>query len=283
MPSSTIIRMEFKLNSSGYYEAISDTTSKLSYPEKGNEDCYELEKNSQWFNARNQTILDALNRFPVRKAFIDVGGGNGYQLKFLQQHYFEKRNITSALCEPGVAGCANAAGRGVQNVYCVSSDDFPFKKFNADGIGLFDVIEHIEDDIGFLKSISDQVKPGTRFYITVPALESLTSAEDHYAGHFRRFNWNHTMRLSEGSGLRIIHQTYFFSYYVVLVWLLRVLPEKLGKIPPNEELMNREKGYHKQSSFLNFVLNSFHKVEALCIRLNLKPCCGTSRLIILEK
>ena len=49
------------------------------------------------------------------------------------------------MCEPGSVGCTNAANRGVENVYCCLFDEFPFEDFSVGAIGLFDVIEHIED------------------------------------------------------------------------------------------------------------------------------------------
>jgi hypothetical protein len=55
-------------------------------------------------------------------------------------------------------------------------------------IGLFDVIEHIEDDIKFLNEIYEKVSVGTFIFVNVPAMMHLFSETDEFAGHFRRYN-----------------------------------------------------------------------------------------------
>ena len=44
---------------------------------------------------------------------------------------------------------------------------------SIDSVGLFDVVEHIEDDYLFLKSINKYLKDDGYIYITVPALNFL--------------------------------------------------------------------------------------------------------------
>lgn len=275
--------MQFQKNNQGYFQPKESHSQKVSYPQEGNENCYAIEENSQWFNARNKTILNTLKKYPFKGDFLDIGGGNGFQLRYLQNIYFKKNGIKSALCEPGEQGCANAASRGVQNVYCCTFQDFPFQEFNIGAVGLFDVLEHIEDDETFLKQIAEFLPKGGRIYITVPAMQCLWSAEDDYAGHFRRFNLKETKRIAHATQLKIIHQSYFFSYYVPFVWLLRVLPEKLGKKPTYEEIWQKEQNYHQSSKGLNTVLNAFHGVELGLSNMGIQPFWGSSRLIILEK
>jgi len=275
--------MNFKKNKLGYFIPTSFQKEQVSYPEQGNEDCYRMEENSQWFNARNGTILSCIKNFPFTGNFLDIGGGNGYQLRFLQRNYFKATNIKSALCEPGEQGCANAASRKVENVYNCTFQEFPFNDFKIGAVGLFDVLEHIDDDVEFLNKISDYLPKGSRIYITVPAMQTLWSNEDEYSGHFRRFNKKETLRLADNTGLKIVHQAYFFSYYVPLVWILRVLPEKLGKKLTFEEIRKKEENYHKSSSLLNAVLNGFHKLESITNSIGIKPFWGTSRFIVLEK
>ena len=108
-----------------------------------------------------------------------------------------------------MVGCANAAYRGVENVYCCLFDELPVAAFNIGAIGLFDVIEHIEDDLSFLKDIAKHVPIGTKIYVTVPALKSLWSSEDEYGGHFRRYNRNDVKRILDNTKLSSIIQDIF--------------------------------------------------------------------------
>ena len=48
--------MNFIKNKYGFF-VKKEGSNTLSYPEIGNDDCYEIEDNSQWFQARNRTLL----------------------------------------------------------------------------------------------------------------------------------------------------------------------------------------------------------------------------------
>ena len=60
-----------------YYSAASEA---ISYPEEGNEACFEIEDQSFWFQHRNDCIRELVRNFPPRGSgpIIDVGGGNGF-------------------------------------------------------------------------------------------------------------------------------------------------------------------------------------------------------------
>lgn len=272
--------LKFNRVEPGFFIPAVALEKSLSYPSIGNEDCYLLEENSQWFKARNKVLVETLLNFPFNGDFIDVGAGNGYQLSFFQKGIFNKLGIKSGMCEPGMVGCINAVNRGVENVYCCLFDEFPVKEFNIGSVGLFDVIEHIEDDVSFLKDIIKRVPNGTRLFVTVPAKKSLWSSEDVYAGHFRRYNMSDVKRILASTNLKLIYSSYFFSYYLPFVWLLRVLPEKLGKKYTAEVLAGNEKDYHKRSNKLNFVLNLLHWIEMKLSKIGIKPLFGTSMLMV---
>jgi len=272
--------LKFNRVNPGYFIPTVALEKHIYYPSVGNEDCYLLEENSQWFQARNKLLENVFIDHPFSGDFVDIGAGNGYQLNFFQKGIFNRLGIKSGMCEPGIVGCTNAANRGVDNVYCCLFDELPVEKFNIGAIGLFDVIEHIEDDVSFLKDISKRVPEGTYICITVPALKSLWSSEDEYAGHFRRYNTNDVQRILDNSNLRLIYSSYFFSYYVPFVWLLRVLPEKMGKKYTNDILTNKEKDYHKRSKKLNGILNFLHWIEMKLSKIGIKPFFGTSRLML---
>ena len=64
------------------------------------------------------------------------------------------------------------------------------------------------------------------------------------------------------------------------MWLLRVLPEKMGMKYTNEALAGKEKDYHMRSKKLNGILNFLHLIEMKLSKIGIKPLFGTSRLII---
>ena len=112
---------------------------------------------------------------------FDVGGRNGFVAKELLD-----AGLDVVLVEPGPAGAMNAKKRGGAHVICSTTHTAQFKSGSIPAIGLFDVVEHIEDNIGFLKHLSELLVPGGMLYLSVPAYQFLWSLEDVKAGHFKR-------------------------------------------------------------------------------------------------
>jgi hypothetical protein len=75
----------------------------------------------------------------------------------------------------------------------------------ADLVLLLDVLEHIDDDAGFLAELlAKNTKPGAQVLVSVPAWPLLFSSHDTYLSHFRRYTPAQGRRLVEGAGLRIV-------------------------------------------------------------------------------
>jgi hypothetical protein len=127
----------------GYWRSIQ--SDSVSYPAWGNEACFAVEESSFWFRHRNDCILKAIETFPPGAAFFDVGGGNGFVAKAI-----EDSGVDVVLIEPGLAGVRNALKRGVRHVVCGTLGQAGFLDRIIPSVGLFDVIEHIENDGEFL-------------------------------------------------------------------------------------------------------------------------------------
>src|SRR6266567_1791580 len=80
--------------------------SKVSYPDEGNTSCLAVEDTSFWFRHRNNCILEVMKNLPPATPFFDVGGGNGYVAKALQD-----AGLEVVLVEPGSTGALNARRR----------------------------------------------------------------------------------------------------------------------------------------------------------------------------
>lgn len=201
----------------------SNSEASLSYPEEGYDDCFELEEHSFWFKHRNDCLVSLVKRHSENSCFFDIGGGNGFVTKALQNY-----QIVSVLVEPGKSGVLNAKKRGVENVYCGTLADLNGLKGEISAIGTFDVIEHIEDDHQFIKEIFSMLSKDGTFYLTVPAFQSLWSNEDTDAGHYRRYTKQSISKLLTNNGFKIVYATYFFSFLVFPLFLIRTIPSKLG-------------------------------------------------------
>lgn len=196
----------------------------ISYPNDGHDACYDVEEQSFWFKHRNDCIVTLLKRFPPGGPLLDIGGGNGFVTRGLIDAGFD-----AWLLEPLVAGAANARRRGVGRIFETTLDRWQAPEESPlAAAGLFDVLEHIEAPVPFLRQIHTRLPPGGRLYVTVPAFTWLWSSDDRQAGHFRRYRLETIAReLAEG-GFVIEYQSYFFRFLLPMLFLLRSLPDRLG-------------------------------------------------------
>lgn len=97
-----------------------------------------------------------------------------------------------------------------------------------------DVIEHVEDDVGLVESVTGPLlADGGRVIVTVPAFQSLFSAHDVQLKHYRRYRLSELESVLERAGLSVLGSGYLFG---------SLLPARaFGKLisavrppPPNE-------------------------------------------------
>ncbi len=210
-----------KLDPKGYW--VAGEGADVSYPEGGHSLCFELEDESFWFRHRNAVIVEVLRRFPPSGPLFDVGGGNGYVSIGL-----ERAGFSTVLVEPGRIGAENARRRGVSNVICATVESAGFEPHSLDAVGLFDVLEHIQNDAAFLASLHRLMSPAGRIYLTVPAFQRLWSSEDEFAGHHRRYTKKTLADVLNGAGFEIEYLTYFFWFLPLPVLMLRTIPSWFG-------------------------------------------------------
>lgn len=251
----------------------------VSFPSEGHNDLIELENNSFWLKHRNNIITNIIRRFPYSGDFIDIGGGNGYQLNEIAKTINNGKNI---LIEPGYQGCLAARKRGVELVYNSTFQDFNFEEYKVGGVALFDVLEHIEDDQNFLVDILSKLDIGARIYLTLPAHNHLWSDVDPFGGHYRRYNLNMINQLSNNLEVELEYFTYFFSYLYPISFLLRALPYKLGVRKSDKEIRETEKSQHNPRGLIKRLFNFFEKLELNKIT-DSKIEIGASCLVVLKK
>jgi 2-polyprenyl-3-methyl-5-hydroxy-6-metoxy-1,4-benzoquinol methylase len=122
----------------------------------------------------------------------------------------------------------NARRRGVAITIQSTLEDAGFKPGCLPAVGMFDVLEHIQDDEGFLRQVSELLAPGGRLYLTTPAYQALWSTEDQFAGHYRRYTLAALRKKLAAVGLQVEFASYIFLFLPLPVLLLRALPSRLG-------------------------------------------------------
>jgi 2-polyprenyl-3-methyl-5-hydroxy-6-metoxy-1,4-benzoquinol methylase len=195
----------------------------VSYPVEGNDLCFSLEEDSFWFRHRNNAVVRLVSLFPPNGPILDIGGGNGYVARGLENAGFE-----TVMVEPGERGAENAVRRGLNRVVCSTFNGAGFVEGAFGGAGLFDVLEHVENDVAFLQSIRRVLAPGGRLYITVPAHSALWSNDDRLAGHYRRYSPRSLEDVCRRAGFEPDFSTCIFTLLPVPVFLFRCIPSWLG-------------------------------------------------------
>ena len=142
-----------------------------------------------------------------------------------------------------------------------------------DALLLFDVIEHIDNDVQFMESALFHVKPGGLIVTNTPAIQSLFSAYDRVAGHKRRYSLADLARLGEQTSMRVEIATY---WGITLSPLLLVRKACLLRYKNDDNII--KKGFKPPSGFANKLLYTLSQFEKIPQQLT-----GSSAMMLYRK
>ncbi len=251
-------------------------SSMISYPNEGNDYCFELEENSFWFLHRNNCLVSVIKKYSPHNLFFDIGGGNGFVSKAI-----DNAQIPVVLVEPGKLGVLNAQKRDLKNIVCGTLNDLKGLTGQVNAIGAFDVIEHIQDDYKFVNEIHDLLTKEGTFFVTVPAFQFLWSNEDKDAGHFRRYNQKNIIKLLKENGFNIEYSTYIFSFLIIPLFIIRTLSSKFGLKKKSKTQTQKE--HNQNKGFISMLLALIWRWELRRINMLKSIPFGTSCLIVARK
>jgi 2-polyprenyl-3-methyl-5-hydroxy-6-metoxy-1,4-benzoquinol methylase len=80
-----------------------------------------------------------------------------------------------------------------------------------DAVGMFDVLEHIPNDVEALKGVYRLLRPDGMLFITVPQHQWLWSPSDEIAHHCRRYARKDLLEKLERAGFSVVRKTSFVS------------------------------------------------------------------------
>ena len=180
----------------------------------------ETQQNHWWFAVRRR-FLESWVRIggaaPRDGRILEVGAGTGANLDTLRVF-----GRVTAL-EPDHFACDYISRHfDVETVHaalpggCVGLRDF-------DLVVALDVLEHIDDDLGALRSIHGMLKARGRVIATVPAFQFLWSVHDEKLHHKRRYRAPELVSRMEEAGFRPVHQSYFNFLLFPAALLFRLL------------------------------------------------------------
>ena len=233
-------------------------------------DLKELQTSTQqfrhpWEIARKNIILDKIDVI-IRKYFngrdnlniLDMGCGDAFLTEMIIEH------LPSTVYYGVDINLSDEQFKSYQerfhkaNVSFSRNLEFIYEKKveKIDVVLLLDVIEHIENDISFLKSLSkhDFIGPETILFITAPAFQSLFSSHDSYLGHYRRYTNTSLKNIIKETDLYPRETGYFFTS-AIFMRSLRVMYEKMSsrRNTGNSQLMDW-KNKHNSTRIISKIL-----------------------------
>jgi SAM-dependent methyltransferase len=168
-----------------------------------------VEGDNFWFRSRNQLIRWALDRyFPDAESLIEVGCGTGFVLSGLRAAHPKLKLTGVELFAEGL----RIARRRVPDAELLQADArrLPYEA-EFDVAGVFDVLEHIEEDDLVLEELGRVLKPGGGVLVTVPQHPWLWSGADDAAAHKRRYTRSLLSERLAAAGFELLRLTSFVS------------------------------------------------------------------------
>lgn len=151
---------------------------------------------------------------------LEVGSGTGGNLLMLSRHgHVSAMEMDDRARQ--IAADKTGGAFVIRPGHC--PDDIPFHGEQFDLICLFDVLEHIEEDVATLAALRSHLAPGGRLLITVPAYQWLWGPHDVHLHHKRRYTARRLRKVFSDSGLRIDRVSYFNTLLLPLAALGRLL------------------------------------------------------------
>lgn len=231
---------------------------------------FELANPRHFWCMRRFEVLQSMAGDILRNArnLVEIGCGSGVLMKQVEDAY-SIRTVGFDLHEGALRKNLSRMG----SVYCydIHQRDPEFGK-NFDVVLLFDVLEHISDEVKFLESVIFHLAPDGYLIVNVPALQWLYSPYDKIQGHCRRYSLGSFHAVMKQAGLSVISSTYWGAP-LVPVALLRKLMLSVRKTGSD----TYAKGFDPGSSARNEALMKVSRLELVP-----QKWIGTSVMAVLK-
>jgi SAM-dependent methyltransferase len=233
-----------------------------------------VEDEQFWFVSRRAVILDGLRRsvpdLAVRPLY-DVGCGPGGLLAYLAAQGVP----IAGACDAYLEGLVLARRRLDVPLALIDNDRPPPLAPGQKMLGMFDVLEHLDDDEGMLRWAAGVLEPGGVLVATVPAHPFLFDEADVLAFHRRRYRRRELDERLRRAGFEVRLLTHFMAPLVPMLMLSRTV----GRLLRGGSLATHRQTELGTVPVLNSVLRGILALERQALRVA-RPPFGTSLLAV---
>lgn len=230
-----------------------------AYPEECFETGHQNIKSLFWFKKRNKAILNLFRRFINPKSrIVELGCASGLVQEMLEENGYSVEGGDIYLTALNLIRKRSSA-----NHYLIDIKKLPFRE-EFDAVGMFDVLEHIDDDALALSNVRAALKPGGILVLTVPAGKKLWSRFDEILCHRRRYELAGLRKLLEENGFEILKISYLFYFlYPFILFNRMFMQKKADSCKDDKARFNREINLHP---VLNALFGFISDIELLLFR-----------------
>ena len=159
---------------------------------------------SKFHSGTNNQKIELLKNFNINGAIADVGCGNGLYALLVSSH-------CSDILQIDVLDRRDTRAKDFAFLEA-DIEQFEFTPDSLNSIIAFDIIEHLDDDVAFIKNAFNGLKTEGRIFISVPnednsKLETMSLAHVHFTDktHRREYSAKSLRSLLEENGFKVLH------------------------------------------------------------------------------
>lgn len=219
-----------------------------------------------WELSRVESVIKEVKKYHSGKKILDIGCGDSY----LDYKLIDEMDEIEKIYGIDI----HAKEEFIDGKYSVLNNYSKLKNKKFDTILMFDVLEHVKDDVDFIKNtVFPLLKDNGKIILTVPAYQSLFSKHDMELKHFRRYNVKMISDICNKSKLKILNYHYFYATLLPFRFITKLLNR--------DNKVNNWKYDEKNilTKIVRYILDMDYNI---CKKMN-KLSFGLSLFIVLEK